>query len=205
MVERPTRSQASITRVVMGVVADDGFVIAGGLALNEWGVSDRPTEDLDAFSNRCADVTAVIAPVVAAMTDAGYEVSTDRIGTEFVRLVVTTGRYRRTTMKVELGRDFQLFPAQTCRLGPILSLRELAANKVLAAFGRHQPRDLVDLHALSDVVSLDQALLDAADKDGGFDQDVFAEMVRTTATIVDDLWPIGCNVEAVRRFVDGVL
>ncbi len=106
---------------------------------------------------------------------------------------------------MEFGRDLQLFPAETCRLGPILSLRELAANKVLAAFGRHQPRDLVDLRALADVVSFEQALLDAADKDGGFDRDVFAEMVTITATIVGDLWPVGCDVDAVRRFIDGAV
>ena len=55
---------------------------------------------------------------------------------------------------VELGRDFQLFASVDNTLGPMLSIRELAANKMVAAFGRREPRDLVDLHSLADVTSL---------------------------------------------------
>jgi len=86
-------------------------------------------------------------------------------------------------------------------LGPMLSLRELAANKVLAAFGRHEPRDLVDLQAIGEVVPLAQAFADAVLKDPGFDVELFREMVARTVQVRDDLWPLGSDPERVRAFV----
>ena len=45
---------------------------------------------------------------------------------------------------------------------------ELAANKVLALFGQVQTRDLADLAALAEVLSLEDMLADAKLKDPGF-------------------------------------
>jgi hypothetical protein len=105
-------------------------------------------------------------------------------------------------MKIELGRDFQLFDSVETRLGPMLTIRELAANKVLAAFGRHQPRDLADLYSLSRVTSMDRTIVDAGDKDPGFDRQVFREMVRRTAAMPPDIWPKGSDVAVIRSFIE---
>jgi hypothetical protein len=58
------RSQRAIAKRVLALVHDDGFVLVGGLALLELGVTTRPTEDLDAFSNRAKDI-GVIADIVS--------------------------------------------------------------------------------------------------------------------------------------------
>ena len=55
-------------------------------------------------------------------------------------MTVSTGKYRRTMLVVELGRDVQLLAAVGNALGLMLSIRELAADKMLAAFGRREPR-----------------------------------------------------------------
>lgn len=196
-----SRSQRRIIASVMSSIEQDGFVMAGGSALIELGVSERPTEDLDAFSASCDDVAAVAKRLVDDLDRAGYVVVLQRSSESFAQLTVSTGQWRRTELRVELARDAQLLDAVPSALGPMLSLRELAANKVLAAFGRHEPRDLVDLQSIAVTVPLAQAFADAGHKDPGFDVAVFRQMVSLTVGVRDDLWPKGSDPDLVRVFV----
>jgi hypothetical protein len=203
--EALSRSQRRIVADVMSVVASDGFVIAGGVALIAAGVSSRPTHDLDAFSATCDDMARVADHLIEQLRGSGYLVEMHRSDPAFARMTVSTGKYRRTVLFVELGRDHRLFASVGSTLGPMLSIRELAANKVLAAFGRREPRDLVDLAALADAISLRQAVVDGRMKDPGFSRDPFVEMVSRTMLVRDDLWPEGSDPEAVRDFARRVL
>ncbi len=54
-----SRSQRSVIAPVMSSIAQDGCVMVGGSALVVPGVSERPTEDPDAFSASCDDEPAV--------------------------------------------------------------------------------------------------------------------------------------------------
>lgn len=195
------RSQRAIAKRVLELVHDDGFVLVGGLALLELGATTRPTEDLDAFSNRARDVGAVAARVAETLRHEGFAVAPDRTGQSFARFVVTTGRYRQSALKVELGLDTLLFPAVESAIGTCASIRELGANKMLAAFARHQPRDLSDIYDLASLLSLDQMLKDARDKDHGFNAGILAEMVLRTVQIPDELWPVTTDIAAVRAFM----
>ena len=195
-----SRSQRRIVADVMAVVQSDGFVIAGGIAMIAAGVSDRPTRALDAFSPTCDDVGQTADRLVERLRLSDYLVDVHLSDAAFARMTVSTGKYRRTTLVIELGRDFQLFESVDNTLGPMLSVRELAANKILAAFGRREPRDLVDLQSLADVTSLRQAVVDAQAKDSGLDREFFVEMVNQTMSVRDDLWPEGSDPDSVREF-----
>ena len=92
----------------------------------------------------------------------------------FVRLEVSDDRERT---EVDFGIDARLYDREEGELGPALSLNEIAVDKVLAVFGRTEPRDLSDLAALLDRFALSQLLAGATEKDPGFDRDVFVEMV----------------------------
>lgn len=61
--------------------------------------------------------------------------------------------------------------------GLILSGEELATDKVLAIFGRAEPRDFVDLAALEPRYGLSRLLEQAAEKDPGFQLAVFRQML----------------------------
>lgn len=200
MPEALSRSQRRIVADVMAIVKSDGFVIAGGVAMIAAGVSSRPTLDLDAFSPTCDDVGHTADRLVEQLRGSGYLVDVHLSDAAFARMTVSTGKYRRTVLVVELGRDFQLFASVDNTLGPMLSIRELAANKMLAAFGRREPRDLVDLRSLADVTSLHQAVVDARAKDSGLDREFFVEMVSQTMSVRDDLWPEGSDPDSVRDF-----
>lgn len=205
MPEALSRSQRRIVADVMAIVEPDGFVIASGVALIAAGVSSRPTQHLDALSPTCDDVALVAARLVDRLLGSDHLVDVHRSDATFARITVSTGKYRRTVSVVELRRDLQLFEAVPNALGPMLSIRELAADKMLAAFGRREPRDLVDLAALAEATSLRQAVVDARAKDSGFCGDPFIEMVARTMLVRDDLWPEGSDPDVIREFARDAL
>jgi nucleotidyltransferase AbiEii toxin of type IV toxin-antitoxin system len=193
-----TRAQRQVARLAADALVDDGFCLAGGAALVASGLSTRPTRDLDMFTGHDVDMPSVAARVAEALEAAGYEVATDRAFPTFVALRVTAGR--RGQVLLDLGRDHIEWPPVTTALGPTLSPRELAANKVLALFGRVQPRDLADVATLAGQLDLGQMLADAKVKDPGFDRRILAEMIRMVVARPDAEWPVGADVEELRRF-----
>lgn len=195
-----TAAQKRVAGVLATAVAGDGFAMAGGSALNALGISTRVSEDIDAFSATCADVSIAASKAEAAFVEQGWEVRTDRTGPAFCRLIVSTGRRRRTEVVVELGQDAIEWGIQETSVGPTLSVRELAANKMLAAFGRIKPRDLCDLMVLAEHVAVADMMRDAETKDAGFAVEVLVEMVERTAARPDREWPPGVDVHEVRRW-----
>jgi hypothetical protein len=195
-----TRAQRTVAKVVLAALADDGFCLAGGAGLVVSGMSDRPTRDIDAFTDHEVDMVAVAAATTKALEAAGFKVTVERSYPTFASLLVTAGELRRSQFKVDLARDHREWPPVTTSLGPTLSQRELAANKALAVFGRVQPRDLVDLARLAEVLDLDEVFADAKTKDPGFNRPVLAEMIGLILRRPDSEWPPGVDVAAVRRF-----
>lgn len=196
-----TRLQRQVAEIVLGAAAPHGFVLAGGLGLVATGLSPRATEDINAFSSSAKDVRPGAGDVVAALEAAGFEVARDQSSAQFVRLLVVTGTARRRRqLKIELGRDHQQWPPEETRLGPVLSPRELAANKALALFSRVAPRDLCDIATLASRMDLEGILEDAALKDPGFDRPILAEMITMVCDRPDEEWPPVVDVDSVRAF-----
>ena len=79
--------------------------------------------------------------------------------------------------ELDLASDARLFPADQGPGFQILSAEELAADKLLAVFGRAEARDFVDLEALEDRFGLERLFELATEKDRGFEPTVFAEMM----------------------------
>jgi predicted nucleotidyltransferase component of viral defense system len=78
---------------------------------------------------------------------------------------------------VDIAWDARLRPPQPSPYGPVLDRDELAADKVLAVFGRAAPRDFVDVFRLLEYYSRDALCALAVEKDRGFDARVFGEML----------------------------
>jgi len=192
-----TRAQRRVGRIVLELVQGYGSVLAGGAAMNEAGLIDRPTNDLDFFTNNLkVELSEITAQVTTALADAGVEVTVMRSSPQFVRLLVNAGR--RNTFELDFGFDaFQWQPVMGS-IGPRLSDKELAVNKVLAAFGRVVPRDLMDLEALDKRFQWEELFSGAKEKDPGFDLGVLAEML--TLNINSDEWPATEEAERTRAF-----
>ncbi len=195
-----TRVQRRVAKIVLSTAGRAGFRLAGGAALVASHLTERPTRGIDAFTADDVDVSSVGDEVVDALRGAGYDVALTRRSPAFVSMTVTAGQARQSRFEVDLGRDHIAWPTTTTSLGPTLSPRELAANKVLALFGRVQTRDLTDLHALAERFDLESMLADAAAKDEGFDRPVLAEMTRLVVARPEPEWPVGADVAELKRF-----
>jgi hypothetical protein len=179
--------QRHVLRVAAAVLPAFGFELAGGTALAAAYLGHRRSEDLDLFTGE-----REIGPALEAFRDAlrreGLAVNAEphHVGRTFARLLVG-----RRPVKVELGCDspFHIRPSSRTLEGmPVRSLEDLAADKVLALFGRAEARDFVDVYWLlrthfdwSELLSLAQR------KDPGFREEWFVRALRQ----VDRVGP-GC-------------
>ena len=68
---------ARIARIALSVADKHGFALGGGLALVAHGVLQRPTEDVDLFSDQDGGVLAALDLVVTALQDAGLDVEAE--------------------------------------------------------------------------------------------------------------------------------
>ncbi|MCX7523261.1 hypothetical protein OSC27_13365 [Microbacterium sp. STN6] len=63
-----------MTRLLLSIVGDAGFALAGSGAIREHGVTSRPTEDVDLFTSRVGleSFARAIERGTKALQDAGY-------------------------------------------------------------------------------------------------------------------------------------
>lgn len=113
-------------------------------------------------------------PPSAPCAPPGLEVERIQVNPGFARLIVARGNDRT---ELDLAADARLFAAEPGRPAPMLTGEELAADKVLALFGRAEARDFVDLLALEPLYGLDRLCRLAAEKDRGFTPVILAEML----------------------------
>jgi hypothetical protein len=177
-----------LARVLEVLPPESSFALAGGGALIARGIVDRVTDDLDLFTSEQRDVRLAAALVEEGLADSGWTVEIVRAGASFRRYRVTDPATARETL-LDIGWDARLDPPGRTDLGPTLTIHELAADKVLALFGRAEARDLVDLHALSARLGREDMLAAAREKDAGFDTYVFAQMLTRTAARPDADFP----------------
>jgi hypothetical protein len=119
-------------------------------------------------------------------------VSVTRRFTTYVEFLVARGDER---LKVDLAQDspFRLKPPVQTAIGICVSdLSDLKVDKLLAYYGRAEPRDAVDLYFVLQQTALDQLLAQAAQKDPGFDLYWFAVALNRAADFPDELerWPV---------------
>jgi hypothetical protein len=189
-----------LARVLELLPRESSFALAGGGALIARGITERVTEDLDLFTSEQRDVRYAATVVEQGLTEDGWGVETIRAGASFRRYQVRDPASGDETM-LDIGWDARLETPEQTALGPTLTVRELAADKVLALFGRAEARDLVDLHALSCVIEGADMLAAAREKDRGFDVYVFAQMVTRAIERPDADFPTTpAHVAAIREW-----
>lgn len=168
-----TALQRHVARSILEASPDRQLALAGGAAMIAWGLVDRLTRDLDLFTPR-GRIDELIGVLEAVLTHAGLTITPIHTSESFVRMQVSDSE---EICIVDLALDPRLFPAVEGPLGRTLSLDELAADKMLALFGRAEPRDFIDVHALLSRFTEPRLLELAALKDSGFSQERFAAVL----------------------------
>lgn len=194
-----TDFQRRIARTILAAGIDPDLALAGGGALISLGLVPRSTLDLDFFTTE-PRVEQLLDAIVEVLDQEGLSVEPDRSGPTFGRLTVSAGDER---CRVDVAQDARLWPTQDGPLGRTVGADELAADKTLALFTRAEPRDYVDVYFLAQHFSKERLLALAHEKDAGFDEAVFADMLGAIRRLDREEFEVGDEVlERIRGFVE---
>ncbi|MEV6554804.1 nucleotidyl transferase AbiEii/AbiGii toxin family protein [Nocardia sp. NPDC051756] len=180
-----------LAEIALAAAGDQGFALAGGYAIRAHGMGNRPSGDVDLFTDwhRRADFPGAVKAVITALEQHGYVVATTMSGDTFARLLVSSSTEPNATAdKLELSADWRAHPPVLLDIGPVLHPDDAVANKMCALYGRALPRDFLDVDAAitSDRYSRNRLLDLAKNSDDGFDPHMFADALGALNQITDD-------------------
>lgn len=180
-------AQRDVARVMLGVLAERGFALAGSGAIREHGIIQRPTADVDLFTEDrfSAEFEQSFEAGVRALRQRGCQVTVERRAAQFARFGVRTPDDHN--FDIDMGVDWRAHDPVWFAVGPVLHVEDAVANKVCALFGRAAPRDFLDVDSIRRSGRFtDEALIESARDHGpGFDTAMFAQQLG----LVDRLYP----------------
>jgi hypothetical protein len=176
--------QREVATIALRTAARHGFALAGGNALIAHGIIDRPTDDVDLFSDQETAVAAAADAVAGALRDAGFETvrrDTDGglgdifygMGQGLAEWIITAPDGQQTMLQMAYF-DRTRGPV-TMDVGPVLDLEDLAGSKICALASRVEPRDYVDTAAALQRYSVAQLISFARRLDPGLEDRDFAD------------------------------
>ena len=179
--------QARVTHLLLDAIADTGFVLAGAGAIRQWGLTDRPTEDVDLFTGHATTAEqfrTALDDAEAALTNAGYEVSRSRVSDSFARFHLHGEGDE--LLDVDFGVNWRADAPVVMTVGPVLSERDAIAGKLSAVYSRGEVRDFLDLDSIRATGRFTDTELLALGRehDDGFDRRMFAAQLSRVATIL---------------------
>ena len=161
-----TKIQSDILRVIARQ-RDPGSYVAGATPLNRH--SSRSSSDVDLFHDREERVAAAAEQDVAILEASGYSVTWLRREPSICTAEVAKDG-GGTRLEWVVDSDYRFFPIIEDELfGFVLHPIDLAINKVMAAAGRREARDIVDLLTIDqNILPLGALVWAAAEKSPGF-------------------------------------
>ena len=155
---------------ILGLLAsqrDPESYVAGATPLNR--NAPRYSADIDIFHDREERVASAAMKDAATLEDAGYQVSWLR-QLPAVYAAEVTRHDGATRLEWLADSDFRFFPTMPdATFGYLLHVVDLATNKAMAAAGRREVRDLVDLVTIHEtILPLGAVVWAAAEKSPGF-------------------------------------
>jgi len=159
---------------------DPESYIAGSTYLTRSG--PRVSRDIDIFHDREERVARAAEQDVAALQGAGMRVHWQRREPTFFQALISHGD-ETTKLEWAVDSDFRFFPTVRDDLfGYVLHPIDLAANKAMAAAGRREPRDIVDVVTIHDeILPLGAVIWAAVEKAIGFTPEGLISEIRRNA------------------------
>lgn len=198
-----------IAAIVLRAAAGHGFALAGGNALIAHGMIDRPTQDVDVFTNQPSGVEDAAGGVEGALRDAGFGISRndktgglsdifDGMGQGLAEWQVTAPDGQQTVLQMSYF-DRMRGPV-TMDIGPVLDLQDVLGQKVAALASRVEPRDYVDVAAALQSYTPGQLIVLAKRLDPGLTGQDFADAARQLDQMPDRAFaPYGLGPQEVAR------
>lgn len=169
--------QELVARTALHLDEATTLALAGGAAMIVHGFVDRTTHDIDMFTEVDDDEAVRVARALrSALEDCGLKTANATRPPLDHRFIVHAADGQECTVEV-FADGGRLHHRVMLDIGAVLHPDDLAADKVLALWGRARPRDFYDVNALVQRYGRAALLRLAAAKDHGF----------TIATFVDAL------------------
>ena len=174
---------SSLQSTVLRLLADHRdpeSYVAGSVYLARRG--DRVSDDIDIFHDREDRVARAAEQDAAALRAAAMGVHWTRREPAFYQALISHG-HETTKLEWVVDSDFRFFPVQKdVDFGYVLHPIDLAANKVMAAAGRREPRDIVDTVAIHEqILPLGAIIWAAVEKAPGFTPEGLINEIRRNA------------------------
>jgi predicted nucleotidyltransferase component of viral defense system len=190
------------------VLAEYGFALAGGYALQAHHLVERMSEDIDMFTDRWDphSFAAAVNAVSEAFRQHGLGVEVTRQAETFARLQIidhTSGR----EASMDLAADYRQHQPIVLSVGPVLEETDAVATKVATVFSRALARDYLDLAGIlaSGRYSKERLLELAVTVDAGFTKARFAEALAAIDRFADQdftRYEVGADrLEQVRQTI----
>jgi Nucleotidyl transferase AbiEii toxin, Type IV TA system len=186
-----------IASIALRAAAGHGFALAGGNALIAHGIVDRPTEDVDLFTDQDDGVAAAAGAVADALRGAGFGVEhLDQAGDLGEVFAGMGDGLAEWIVTAPGGREMLLQMAYFDRdrapvimdFGPVLDLEDVVGGKVCALASRVEPRDFVDTAAALDRYSVSQLIGFARRLDPGLTRRDFTDAGRMLDQLADQVF-----------------
>ncbi|MBF0528616.1 MAG: nucleotidyl transferase AbiEii/AbiGii toxin family protein [Deltaproteobacteria bacterium] len=174
-----SKLQSDILRLLASHRDPESYV-AGSTPLN-WN-APRFSGDIDFFHDREERVTRAVEEDSAVLQEQGFTPQWLRRELNFFSVLIHRGD-ESTKLEWVLDSDFRFFPTVKDELfGYVLHPIDLATNKVMAAAGRREPRDVVDLVMIHEqVLPLGAVVWAAVGKSLGFTPEGLINEIRRLA------------------------
>lgn len=193
-----TPLQREFMELLASLPDKEQFYLAGGTALSEYYLGHRLSFDLDYFTSTENLILPLSYQIENACQKKGLSLKVVRRFGTFVELLVENGN---ESLKVDLALDSPYrfeSPVLSNEGIYINDYADLRSDKLLAYFGRSEPRDAVDLYFILQKESPEALLEHAAKKDTGFDLYWFALALNRSENFPDE--PERWLVKMIRPF-----
>ena len=192
-----------VTTIALGVGEKHGFVLGGGVAWLVNGLVQRPTEDIDLFTDTAGAVSAAAGQVTAALTEAGYQVFREVADELFAGMDEDLREYHvadgARALRLTLTRLDRRRAPVVMDVGHVMHLDDLVASKVAALVNRREVRDYIDVAAALERYSLKRVLELARALDPGLEDDEVADAGRYLDRLDDTRFAVyGLGPDQVR-------
>ena len=174
-----SKLQGEILRL-LAAHRDPESYVAGSAYLTRGG--RRFSADIDIFHDREERVALAAEQDAATLENAEMKVSWQRREPAFYQALISHGG-EITRLEWVVDSDFRFFPTQKdMEFGYVLHPVDLAANKVMAAAGRREARDIVDVVTIHDeILPIGAVIWAAVEKALGFTPEGLINEIRRNA------------------------
>jgi hypothetical protein len=195
--------------IALRAAAPHGFALGGGNALIAHGIIERPTQDVDVFSDQQGGVEAAADAVEAALLGGGFGAERrDKtsgladifygIGEGLAEWIVTAPGGEQ--MMLQMAYFDRARRPVTMDVGPVLDLEDVVGGKVCALASRAEPRDYLDTAAALERYSMEQMIGFARRLDPGLTDRDFADAGRRLDQWGDGVFaPFGLSSRDIAR------